>query len=327
MIHEPFADPIAGPLIVRDAVARYLAMRVTEGLNPEADTYSHLNKHLAERLCAVIGETTLRSVKPDHLRAWFSALKNERTGRPLDVITRRHHLIAVKTFFKRCWREGWIERDPSLAVVLPAVEEKNVSVLPVQQAFEFFKANREHRAIGRIALEAFGGLRYTTAGKIVKADLKFDRRGIEMPSRKHKSSKRKFRQGQPPNCWAWLRHAPDECWSLTLRQYREEKKEMLVIARLRPLVLKTDADRARARELKNTWRHSFASYLLAQVKDFSPVAYAMQHARASTTEIYEGIADEFESLLYFGITPETVLLSWEDYFALVKTKHPIPPCP
>lgn len=309
----------SAPLSVKVAVARYLTLRVSEGLSEEGDTFSHLTKHLTQRLCAALGELALRSIKADQLRAWVASLKHDRTGRPLDTLTKRHHLISVKTFFRRCWREGWIDRDPTLPIVLPQIEEQEVNIITTEQAFHFFKVNREHRAIGRVALEAFGGLRYTSAGKLVRADLKFERRGIELPSNKHKSRKRKFRQGQPPCLWAWLKHAPEECWELTFRQYREDKKEMSVMAGLRPMILKNDAHRKSAKDLRNVWRHSFASYLLAREKDFDPVRYLMQHSRSTTTEVYEGRADELDAHRYFSITPASVLMTWEEFCQATPT--------
>jgi site-specific recombinase XerD len=322
-------DAPGDPLTVREAVARYLTLRVTEGLPENGDTMRHLDKHLRQRLCAAYGDLPIRSIKPDHLRTWTAALRSERSGKPLDPHTRRHHLIDVKTFFKRIYREGWLDRDPSAAVVLPQIEEKDVNLLSVKDAHQFFKTNRDHRAVARVALEAFGGIRYTTAGRLVKADIKFERRGIEMPSGKHKSRKRKFRQGHPPNLWTWLEHAPEECWEVTLRQYRDEKKEMFVMAGLRAMIHKSDADREKTKGLKNVWRHSFASYMLARTKHYAPVAYLMQHTRATTTEVYEGIADEFDAMLYFAITPITAMMSWDEFVAFVKdiprsnpTSHP-----
>ncbi len=296
-----------------------MTLRVSEGLSEDGDTFGHLTKYLTKRLCATLGDMPLKAVRADHLRAWVASLKNDRNGRALDLLTKRHHLISARTFFRRCWREGWVDRDPTLPIVLPTVEERDVHVIPVEQAFAFFKANRDHRAIGRVALEAFGGLRYTSAGKITRSELKFEKRGIEMPSNKHKSRRKKYRQNQPPNCWAWLKHAPEECWLLTFRQYREEKKEMGVMAKLRPMILKTDEHRAMAKDLKNIWRHSFASYLLAKEHDFAPVAYLMQHARSTTTEIYEGRADELDAHRYFSITPRSVLMSWEEFCAITSS--------
>jgi site-specific recombinase XerD len=327
VIFAPITDPVEGPLSLREAVARYLTLREAEGMDPHGDTYSHLTKHLAVRLCAALGDLPIRSVKADHLRAWVAGLYDERNGRPLETLTKRHHMIATKTFFRRCWREGWIERDPTIPLVLPQILEQNVNVVAVADAFRFFKVNRDHRAIGRLALEAFGGLRYSSAGKLAFSDLKFSRRGIEMPSGKHKSKRRKFRQGQPSNMWEWAQHASTDCWKLDLRQYREDKKELLVMAAFRPMILKTDADRLKARELKNLWRHSFASYYLANKRDYAPVAYLMQHSTGRTTEIYEGMADEYDSFLYFGITPKSVLMSWEDYCASIPlpSDNPTPP--
>jgi site-specific recombinase XerD len=308
-------DPYTGTeqTTLRESVVRYMQLRLAEGLDEKGDTYRHIKKHLLERFCGAFGEWPLASLRVDHLRTWAAALVNPRTSEPMDPLTRRHHLVDVKTFFKRAVREDWIRRDPTIALVLPAIEQEDVTVMPVRDAFEFFRANRHARAIGRIALEAFGGLRYTSAGRICKDCIKFERRGIEMPANKHKSRKRKFRQGHPANLWTWLHAAPEACWTLTLRQYAEEKKEMFVMAGLREMVLKTPEHRERARALKNIWRHSFASYLLALTGDFGPVGYLMQHSRQTTTEIYEGCVDRRDAKLYFSITPQSVLLSWDDF--------------
>lgn len=301
------------PLTIRAAVTRYLQLRICEGLDPKGDTISHLTLHLLVRFCEPFGSIPLNLIQADHLRLWEQSLKNPKTGLPMSLITRRHHVIDVKTFFKRCHAERWIDHDPSRVVRLPELDEETPNVIPVKDAFAFFKLNRNHRAIGRLALEAFGGLRYSSAGKLAKGDLDFDERGIEMPANKHKSGKRKFRQGHPNNLWEWLRHTPDACWALTLRQYAEDKKEMMAVAGLRPYQLKTEEERASARLLKNIWRHSFASYLLARTKSFDTVGYLMQHSRPSTTEVYEGMAKERDAQLYFAITPASAALSWDEF--------------
>lgn len=306
---------------MREAVAKYIGLRLTEGLDPAGDTHAHLEKHLLKRFCAVLGGISLRQLLPDHIRIWSSNLKDD-VGEKFSPVTVRHHLVSVKTFCKRAHAEGWSDRNPSVVIVLPDIEEKPVNVLPVRSAFEFFRVNRDARAIGRVALEAFGGVRYTTAGKLDLAEIKFDQLGIDMPSRKHKSSRRKFRQGHPENLWEWLEQAPDACWNLTLRQYREEKKEMHIRANLRPLVPKTPDDHDLIRELYNVHRHNFATYLLAKTKNYQPVSYLMQHTNAQTTERYEGVATESDALLYFAITPDSTKLSWEDFYASHQPKQP-----
>lgn len=313
---SPRFDPEAIPspcLTAIEAVRRYLQLRLDQGMLVNSDTFRHLRKHLSERFCGAFGEWPIEDIKTDHLRTWVKTLTNPKTSAPMSHNTRNHHLKDLKVFFKCARVEGWIQRDPTEPMKLVKLCEENVTVIPVRDAFEVFKQNRDRRCIGRLALEAFGGLRYSTAGQVVKEDLKFDVHGIEMPSNKHKSRKRKFRQGQPENCWKWLSHSPDGCWALTLRQYAEEKKEMLVIAGVRPLVTKCDEDREKLKTLHNIWRHSFASYLLALRKNFPDVAYLMQHSKTTTTEIYEGQATERDARLYFAISPDTVMMTWEEF--------------
>lgn len=305
----------AVPSNVREAVLRYLQLRICEGLDPNGDTISHLKLHLGVRFCEPFGAIPLNLIQADHLRLWEKSLKNPKTGHEMSLITRRHHMIDVKTFFKRCYLERWIDHDPARVVKLPEITEETPNVIPVKDAFTFFQRNRNERSIARVALEAFGFLRYTSAGKLAKADLDFTERGIEMPANKHKSGKRKFRQGHPSNLWEWLTAAPEATWKVTLRQYAQDKAEMLAVAGLRPYQLKTEEEREKARALKNVWRHSCISYLLAKTKSFDTVSYLAQHSRPSTTEVYEGMAREKDSILYFGITPKSVLLSWDEFAA------------
>lgn len=228
----------------------------------------------------------------------------------------KDHRKNVNTFLDRAVREGWIPRNPCDAVLPPKIIEDDVHVISAREAFEFFKANRDARCIGRVALEAFGGVRYTTAGKLAKENVLLDSPGIRMLGRHHKGGKTRFRQGQPDNLFLWLRHAPESCWAMTPLQYREEKRAAAIAGKLRPVALVSDEDKAVAERIKNIWRHSFASYHLALFKTPTTTQYLMQHSSVRMTEVYEGVATEADARLYFGITPTTALLSWEEFAAL-----------
>lgn len=192
--------------------------------------------------------------------------------------------------------------SPGTLVAVPPTDDDEVWVLPLADAQRFFAVNRDEPGIGRVALEAFGGLRYSTAALTRKDDINFSRRGIAMPGTAHKSGKRKYRQGHPDNLWAWLQHAPEACWNMTALQYREAKRMMLIRAGIRPATVTTE-NREEVDRLKNVWRHSFASYHLAVHKNPPLTAYLMQHKHTSTTEIYEGMADEADGREYFAIAP------------------------
>lgn len=307
-------------MTVREAFKKYLALREADKLSD--DTTRHITKHVGERFCGEFGERRLNDITADDIREWLADLSNPKTGEPMEDLTKRHHRKDVNTFLDRARKEGWIMRNPCELVAPPKIDDEDVSVIPVRDAFEFFKVNRDATCIGRVALEAFGGLRYTTAALIKKDNIKFPERGVEMAGSIHKSGKRKYRQGHPAALWAWLEHAPDACWNLSKRQYADEKKWALVNAKLRQPVASNEEEQAKIDRLRNVWRHSFASYMIAETKNVPKVGYLMQHKHTSTTEIYEGVASEADAKLYLAITPQTVKMTWEGFVKQFSGSQP-----
>jgi site-specific recombinase XerD len=294
-------DKAAG-YTVADAVNEYMRLRKAEE-TLSADTWRHFDKHLVKRFAGALGSMKLAELTADNIREWLADLKNPRTGGAMEPLTKKHHRKDVNTFLDRARREGWILRNPCEVIAPPTIDDGDVTVISIEDAKRFFKVNRDARVMPRIALEAFGAIRYSTAGKLGKENLNFDDKGIAMPGAIHKSGKRKFRQGHPLNLWAWLALAKKETWEMTPLQYREEKRAALYKAGLRPLVAETDDDRAQLRGLRNVWRHSFASYHLAAFKNPPLTGYLMQHTNTKTTEIYEGVATEADAKAFFAIMP------------------------
>jgi site-specific recombinase XerD len=270
---------------------------------------------VGQRFCAEYGAKRLSEVTADDIREWLAELTHPRTSAPMDPITKKHHRQNVNTFLDRARREGWIMRNPCEIVAVPEVEDGDVVVISPEDAFRFFKANIDEPVVARVALEAFGALRYSTAGRIHREHLNFEEKGIEMPGRMHKSGKRKWRQGQPALLWEWLGRATDVTWGMSLLNYREWKRAALIRAGLRPLGVASDEDRDTLHGLRNIWRHSFASYMLASTKNMPLVGYLMQHTKTTTTEIYEGVATEADARLYLALTPGNVAKArdWADF--------------
>ncbi|MDF9827941.1 site-specific recombinase XerD [Ereboglobus sp. PH5-10] len=306
----------AQSLTVREAYVKYRAIRETEE-KLSADTWRHIDKHVGIRFCNDYGDKKLNELEADDIRRWLAKLTNPKTGEPMEAQTKKHHRKDVNTFLDRTRKEGWILRNPCEIVAVPEVDDGDVVVISPEDAFKFFKANLHEPVAGRIALEAFGGLRYSSAGRIQKAHLSFEEKGIEMPGSLHKSGKRKWRQGHPDVLWAWLAHAPEACWSMTFLNYREWKRAALIRAGLRPLAAATDDDKETLRGLRNVWRHSFASYMLAHTKNMPSVGYLMQHTSTKTTEVYEGVATEANAKLYLAMTPQAVAAA-KDWDAFKK---------
>ena len=321
----PPADPQR--MTVREAIERYLAFRIEEGVvKPGTDHYRHLDVQLRRSLGKTLGSMALSAVTADHLRAWLRGIRTARNANPTPL-TVRHYLKNVKPFFRRAYAEGWIQRDPAMAVTAPRVEDKPVNVLSPEQAFRCFKANVNHWAIARLALEAFGGVRASTAGKIAYSQIKVDRQALEMAASIHKSGKRVYRQGHPGNLWEWIREAPPESWECDWRAYREAKPFLHVMAGLRKelnrYVTVTAEERAQIAALKNVWRHSFATYLLALDGAFPRCSYLMQHTNTRTTMVYEGLASTDDARLYFSITPDAVRsMDWHTFRQWVLKPKP-----
>ncbi len=270
-----------GMMTVQTAVERYLGFRYAEGVEKDSDTGRHFRKHLSERFCASFGPRNLAEINADELRDWLAAL-------PFEPLTKRHHRKDVNTFFKRAVREGWIQRNPCELVAPPKLQQQDVSVLTLDQARALF-AIREP-VIYRLALEAFGGLRCSSVERLRKEHVDFAARGISMPGQLHKSGKRKYRQGQPANLWAWLDAAPDETWEISERNYDHLKVQAF-------------RDASMKERPHNVLRHTFASAHLALFKNPPLTAYLMQHTSTKTTEIYEGVMTEQDARAYFEIQP------------------------
>jgi site-specific recombinase XerD len=288
-------------MTVKDAVVKYMALRLAEDVVKDSDTHLHISLHLS-RFEAVFGIRTLDSVTADDIRAWLASLKNPKTGEPMGKVTIKGHRKDVNTFFKRSVAEEWCRKNPCAVVKPPRLDDEEKVPLKPKEIFDLLKFNAGEKVIGKVVLELFGGMRASSAGRTIKDNINFAERGIAMPGQKHKSGKRKFRQGHPDVLWAWLTIAPDETWEIGAKNYAHLKSLAFV--------------RARVKNPGNVLRDSFASYLLALTKDMGKVGYLMQHTRSSTTEGYEGIATEAEAKLVMAMTPEAVKLNWEEFLAL-----------
>lgn len=281
-------------LTTTKAIEQYMKLRKEEG-GVDLGYLAHMKVHLVKSFGARLGHILLHELDAQMIREWLASLKDERK---LGHLARRHYYKSVGTFLNRCVREQWIEESPCKIVTVPQptmaelAKSDIVKLMPVGDVEKLFRANRDQRCVGKLALEAFGGVRYTTAGKMEAEHIDFERRALTMPGHIHKGRKRKYRQGHPDCLWAWLKHAPKDCWTITPRDYMEMKSHAFI--------------RAGVTNPHNGLRHSFASYLLAHTKSLPTVSYLMQHSTTSMTEKYEGRANEQDAAKYLAITPESV---------------------
>lgn len=278
---------LGGEMKLREAVEKYLAIRQQRNLSTAADR--HVNLHL-NRFLTHFSAKRLCEVKADDVREWLAGLKNPDSGAPMEPWTVRDHLKSIKAFFCQAVVEQWIATNPIAVISPPKIEPEDVTVLPVESLIKLFTVNRDALCVGRLALEAFGGLRFSSVARLSREELLEAERGIIMPGHKHKSGRRHYVDGYPDNLWAWIKHAHQACWDINPRQYLE---------------LKSKAFRdAGVTNPGNVLRHSFCSYHVALHKDAARTAVLLTHRSPTMLyQHYKGRASEADAKRYFAIMP------------------------
>jgi len=278
------------------------------------------------RFTGAFGGRAFTSITPEEIKGWAAGLRMERiAGREPSPKTVRHHLQTLRALWNAAIRQRWASFNAAAAVPLPHRdgEGDEVNILTVEEARRLFAANRDAVCVGRLALEAFGGLRFSSASRVARGDILLEDEGVVMPGKKHKSGRRHFVSGWPANLWKWIRHARPECWEIGERAYLDLKREAFVRAGLKPEVRSKKeeggsngahaagdaaghaegahaagvaAEAALLASRKNALRHSFASYHLAAFKDQGLTAYLMTKTSISSlNNDYRGRATQGEA--------------------------------
>jgi hypothetical protein len=176
----------------------------------------------------------------------------------------------------------------------PKVPHKEVQILTVEQTAALFAVNAKNatterrETLGRLALEAFAGLRNDTAAKIIADEIQPD--GLRIPAAKIKTAQPQFLDGLPANLHAWLKWSEPKKWNMTKRQYAKAKENAFT--------------RAEVPHPHNCLRHGFASYHVAAYKDPSKTSVIMCHTSAKLLwDVYRGVATVADGKSCFAIMP------------------------
>lgn len=265
-----------------EASDRYLAARKADGI--ARATLKHAEKDMS-RFKAEFGSGLLAEIRPDQVREWLARL-------PFSEVTKRNHYKRVNAFFTWARIEGLAGFNPCESIKSPARQSDEVSVLPAAAAEKLFATAWKliPEVCARLSLEAFAGLRFSSAARLAKEDVNFLEKGVTLPASKIKTRRRHYIDGLPANLWAWLKAAPADAWSLTERQYLALKSQAFLLAQVS--------------NPGNVLRHSFCSYHVALHKDAARTAVLLCHANPSMLyQHYKGRATEKDAKRYFAIRP------------------------
>lgn len=210
--------------------------------------------------------------------------------------TQKTRFKCVRGLFNWLAETDRLASSPFRGMKPPKVPHKEVEILTVKQTRDLFEKNAKGKKItherretlGRLALEAFAGLRNDTAAQIVASEIEAD--GLRIPAAKIKTAQPQFLDGLPANLHAWLKWSQPSKWTMTRRQYLKQKENAFV--------------RAEVPHPHNCLRHGFASYHVAAFKDPSKTSVIMCHTSTKLLwNVYRGIATEADGKAYFEIMP------------------------
>jgi len=270
-------------LTVAQAIDRLVAARTAEGV---AKTTLLHYKAVHARLSAAMGERDVASITPSDIAAWLAGLDME----PWSV---RTHFIRVRSLFTWLRVQRVIAHSPVDGMRPPKIVAGEVAVLTPAQGVELFgsvncKASRE--LVGRLALEAFAGVRFSSVAQMTAAEIQFAERGIVLSAAKIKTRRRQFVDGLPDNLWQWLDWAKPATWRMTPTEYMHAKSGAFA--------------RACVPNPGNVLRHSFATYHVACHKDAARTAVILCHSSPKMLYAhYKGRATEAEGRAWFAIMP------------------------
>ncbi len=281
---------------VRDAVADYLGREEARVDRHELARGTFIQRrHKLGLFSADFGPRLLGTVTTADLSAWLDR-------QPVAVAaTFNNWLKILRGFFAAAVDARELPHNPCTGL-RPRVDVRDeVGILTVPQLAALFHTARTWStdggatrpfalALRRLALEAFAGVRFSSACRLTAADILAADRGIRHPATSIKTRRRHYVEGYPDVLWAWLALAPDDA-ALTPRRY---------------LALKSDLFRAaRVPHPHNCLRHSFATYHLAAVGNAGLTAVLLCHrSQEKLWSCYKGNASGAEGRRWLALLPE-----------------------
>jgi integrase len=287
--HQEASGVVLSTLTVKEAVDAFLKdIEAREADDQLAEDTVRQKRQKVEVFADAFGGNRLTQVTGDDIEEWIES--DLGYDNPHTFNNWRKHIRSFFDYYRK-----QIHQNPCDDIHTRNDATEHVGILtPVQTAklFSYALAENRRHLIGRLALEAFAGLRFASAYRLGKADINFKDRGLLLPKHKLKTKRRHYIDGLPENLWPWLDATSDACWSLTPAEYMKEKS-----------LLFTDA---KVPHPHNCLRHSFCTYHVAAFKNPGLTATILCHRNQGMLWArYNGNATQEQGKRYWTITPGT----------------------
>jgi integrase len=202
-------------------------------------------------------------------------------------------LKYIRTFFNA--NRKYVPSSPAHEVKMRDDSIDDVGIISPKETATLFSYALRNRpeTLGRLSLEAFAGLRFSSAANISKDEINFADKGITLQKHKIKTRRRHYIDGLPDNLWDWITKTTEDCWAMDSKRWMHVKSQLFIDAGVP--------------HPHNCLRHSFCTYHVSAYKNPGLTATLLCHQNQSQLwGHYNGRASQAAGLTYFSITPENV---------------------
>jgi len=264
----------------------YLATKEKEHLSPYylKDLRRKLTRFASSFPCSI------SSINSGEVKNWISKQGKGRNAQNLHT--------SVSSFFSYAREVGQLPVNEKHAVELVRKVKVKPPDIGIYQPSELIKilGHTPERLLPAFAIAAFAGLRSTEIFKLEWTDIKFDQVHIEIKPEKAKTASRRL-VPLLPCLIQWLtpikkktgRVAPD---FQHLNNLTRKYAEICIKAEVTPK--------------RNGFRHSFASYRLAEVESAEKVALEMGNSPKKLFSNYRELVTKPSAAEWFAVTPSKV---------------------
>jgi integrase len=211
------------------------------------------------RFCADFGERPLATITTLEIDDWICGL-------PLGPQSRINFRSVIGVLFSYAVKRGMIDTNPVMRTSKPKRPNFAPAIFKVDQLQTLLEATQRTSPdmLPGLCIGAFAGLRDAEIKRLDWNEVDLTRSHIEVKASKAKTAQRRIVHIMP-NLAAWLRPYSGLSGNVAPENSR---KKLLAIRKAAKL----------ASWPQNGLRHSFASYLLAEIKDAGRVAHELGHA-------------------------------------------------
>lgn len=235
---------------------------------------------------------TIDLISKRDIRKWMNHL-DQKGIKPATVYIR---LSGVKTFFRYCLDEGFIERDPSESIPLPNVKEQLPRYLEREQLIqlrELVKENIEHRAIVEMLYAT--GLRISELAAINKEQIDWSERTILIYNGKGKKDRIVlFTRTAAEYLQAYLETRMDDLPYLFVNKSATGP----IVVRTIQLRFEKYREQLGFHFSVHTLRHTFAAHLAQRGMPLVCIQQLLGHRDPNQTQLYARLYDDARKEIY-----------------------------